>query len=353
MNKKVSLKSIVNILSNEKGLSEEVIFEAIKDAILYTTRKKYKMLNIEIFIDKDSGLYKTYVLYNVVVNPKYNISIKESFKNIPLNKASSYNINIKPGDIIKREIKSINFCRIDAQIARQIIIQKVKNAERNTFINELEKKLGSILIAIVKKILKDSLIIDLGNDIEGIIKKKHLIPKDSFEKGDKIKVYFYKIYKDKNIIELQFSRTCNEMLLFLLKTEVPEINEGLIEIINIARDPGIKSKIAIKSKNPRIDPIGACIGIRGSRIQAISKELKGERIDIVLWDQNIKNYILNIFSPIKIEFLNINKKSKHITLSVKNEYLSKAIGKNGKNIRLINKLIKWDIDIQAYDNEQK
>ena len=306
MNKKVSLKSIVNMLSNEKGLAEEVIFNAIKDAILYTTKKKYKMLNIEIFIDKNIGICKTYALYDVIANLKYDISIKDSFTKIPLKKAYLYNINAKPGDIIKREVCSLNFGRIDAQVARQIIVQKVKSAEKNTLIAELEKKLGSILIGIVKKILKDVLIIDLGNDIEGIIKKKNLIPQDLFEPYDKIKAYFYKIRKDKNNIELQFSRVCNEMLLFLLKTEVPEINEGLIEIMSIARDPGTKSKISIKSKNPRIDPIGACIGIRGSRIQAISKELRGERIDIVLWDKDIKNYMINIFSPIKIKFLEIN-----------------------------------------------
>ena len=310
MNKKISLKSIVNILSNEKGLPEELIFNAVKDAILYTTKKKYKMLNVEIYIDKDTGMYKTYALYDVISNLQHDISVKEPFKRIPIKKAKVYNITVKTGDVIKREIQSVNFGRIDAQIARQIITQKVKNAEKNTSIKELEKKIGCILIGIVKKNLKDILIIDLGNGVEGTVKKNNLIPKDSYKINDRIKVYFHKIYKDKNNTELQFSRICNEMLLFLLKTEVPEINEGLIEIISIARDPGLKSKISIKSKNPRIDPIGACIGIRGSRIQAISKELKGERIDIVLWDQDIKKYIMNIFSPITIDFIDINYKKK-------------------------------------------
>mgnify|MGYP002712023253 CR=1 FL=1 len=351
MNKRISLKSIVNILSNEKGLSEELIFNAISEAILHATRKKYTMLNIDICIDKNNGTYKTYALYNVIMNSKYDTSIKNSFKSIPVKQAKVYDPTVQPGDIIKREIQSINFGRIDAQIARQMITQKVKNAEKKTSIKELEKKIGCILIGMVKKITKDILIIDLSNGVEGVIKKKNLIPKDSFKIGDKIKVYFYKIYKDKNNTELQFSRICNEMLLSLLKTEVPEINEGLVEIIDIARDPGLKAKISIKAKNPRIDPIGACIGVRGSRIQAISKELKGERIDIVLWDYDIKKYIANIFSPITIEFLDVDYKKNCMTLSVKKEYLSKIIGKNGRNIKLINKLVKWDINIQTYDNK--
>jgi len=352
MNKKISLKSIVNSVSNEKSLSEEIIFDAIKDAILYTTTKKYKMLNIEIMIDKKIGNYQTYAIYDIIENPKYNISIKDSFTKMPIQYATIYNSNAKIGEKIKKEITSINFGRIDAQIAKQIIIQKVKNAEKNTIIQEFEKKIGKLLTGTVRKITKDNLIIDLGSNIEGIIKKKNLIPTDLFKPNDKIKAYLFKVLKENTEPEIQLSRSCNEMLTALLKLEVPEITEELIEIKDTVRDPGLRAKISIKTNSSRIDPIGACVGIRGSRIQTISKELQGEKIDIILWDKDIIKYIINIFSPIEIKSIEMNEKEKIMIITVQKKNLSKIIGKNGQNIKLISKLIKWDLNIKTDDDNK-
>lgn len=353
MNKKIPLKSIVNSVSHEKGLSEEIIFDAIKEAILYAAKKKYKMLNIETYVDKNNGTYKTYAIYHIVENLKYNISIKDPFKNIPIKQAKKHDPKAEIGGKIKKEIKSIKFGRIDAQAARQIIIQKVKNAEKNIIFKDFEGKIGKLLSGVVRKVTKDYLTVDLGNNAEGIIKKKNLIPKDTFISGNKIKAYFSHIQKDEKNHELILNRSCNEMLIELLKTEVPEINEGLIEIKDVFREPGIRSKISLNTSDKNLDPIGACIGIRGSRIQNISNELCGEKIDIIIWNKDIITYIINIFSPIDINSIELDEKSHSMNIAISKDFLPKIIGKNGLNIKLINKLIKWNLNITAHEDLSK
>ena len=334
MNKKIPLKSIVNSVSNEKGISKEIIFDAIKEAILFATKKKYKMLNVETTLDQDTGSYKTYAIYNVTDD----IQIYNPFQDIPLTQAKKYNPNIEIGGTIKKEIESITFGRIDAQIAKHIIIKRVKNAEKDLTTKDFYKNRGKILIGIVKKITDEEIIIALNNNKEGIIKKLDLIPTDMFKSGDKIKACL--IDTTNHDTELKLSRISNDMLIELLKIEVPEIKSGLIEIKDIVRNPGIRSKISIKSNTKNTDPIRTCIGHRGIRIQNISQELCGEKIDIIKWDKNIFQYIVNVFYPIEIKSIEIDEKIKLINISVLKEHLSKIIGKHGQNTKLITKLIK-------------
>lgn len=349
MNKHNFLKSLVNSVSHEKGLSEDILFDAIREAILYVARKKYKMLNIETYINKTNGTYKTYAIYDIIKNIKYNISIKNPFKTMPLAQAKKQDPNAKIGGKIKKEIKLITFGRTDIQEAKQIIIQKIKTAEKNLFFSNFKEKIGKLLSGIVRKVTTDSIIIDFGNNTKGIIKKQHLIPKDNFETGNKIKAYFSHIQRN---CELVLNRSCNDMLKELLKKEIPEINDGLIEIKDIARDPGIKSKVSLTTYNKYLNPIGACIGIRGSRIQNISNELCGEKIDLIIWHENIVQYMINIFSPIEIKSIDLNEKLHSMNIIIKKEYLAKIIGKNGANIKLINKLTKWNLNIIGYDEKQ-
>lgn len=340
MNKKIPLKSIIDSVSNEKGISSEIIFNAIKEAILIATKKKYKMLDVETDVDQETGIYKTYALYTVTDDFK----TSNPFKNITLIQAQKYNPNIKIGDKIKKEIDSINFGRIDAQLARNIINKRVKNAEKELNLKEFNDT--KLMFGVVKKITNEEIIITINDDIDGSIKKIDLIPHESFNIGDKVKACIIKSNKKNQ--ELKLSRISNDMLCELLKLEIPEIKSEFLEIKDIARDPGIKAKVAIKANVKDIDPIGACIGIRGKRIQNISNELYGEKIDIINWDQNLFKYIINIFFPIEIKKIEIDEKIRLINISVKKESLSKVIGKQGQNIKLVTKLIKWNLNINEY-----
>lgn len=340
MNKKIPLKSIIDSVSNEKGISREIIFNAIKEAVLYTTKKKYKMLEVETQVDQETGIYKTYALYTVIDE----IKISNPFKNITLIQAKKYNPDIKIGDTIKKEIDSIHFGRIDAQLAKNIINKRVKNAEKELSLKDFND--NKLISGIVKKIIDDEIIIAINNDIYGSIKKPDLIPNESFKIGDKIKACIIKT--NKNNQEFKLSRISNDMLSELLKLEVPEIKSESLEIKDIAREPGIKAKVSIKSNITNIDSIGACIGMKGKRIQNISNELYGEKIDIINWDQNLFKYIINIFFPIEIKKIEIDEKIRLINISVQKENLSKIIGKHGQNIKLITKLIKWNLNINEY-----
>lgn len=340
MNKKIPLKSIIDSVSNEKGISREIIFNAIKEAILIATKKKYNMLDVETDVNQETGIYKTYALYTVTDDFK----TSNPFKNITLFQAQKYNPNIKIGDKIKKEIESINFGRIDAQLARNIINKRVKNAEKESNLKDFNDT--KLMFGIVKKITNDEIIITINDDIDGSIKKIDLIPNESFKIGDKLKACAIK--SNKKSQEFKLSRISNDMLSELLKLEIPEIKSEFLEIKDIARDPGIKAKVAIKANIKDIDPIGACIGIRGKRIQNISNELYGEKIDIINWDQNLFKYIINIFFPIEIKKIEIDEKIRLINISVKKESLSKVIGKQGQNIKLITKLIKWNLNINEY-----
>lgn len=342
MNKKIPLKLIIDSLSNEKGISKEIIFNAIEEAILLATTKKYKMLNVITSIDKDTGIYKTYALYNITEETK-NLN---PFKEISINQAQKYNQKYIVGDILKKEIESVTFGRIDAQIAKQIITKRVKNAEKEITINEFNKNRSKLISGIVKKITEKEIIITIDDITEGFIKNNDLIITDHFFIGNKIKGCFINAYNYGK--EIKLSRTSDDMLAELLKLEIPEIKSNILEIKDIARQPGIRSKVSIKKNSKNIDVIGACIGLNGTRIKNISKELCGEKIEIINWDSNLFKYIINICAPIEIKEIEIDEKSNIINIFVEKKNLSKIIGKNGINIRLITKLIKWNLNINEY-----
>ncbi|HFL8824183.1 MAG TPA: transcription termination factor NusA [Candidatus Azoamicus sp. OHIO1] len=351
MNKKIQLKLIVNSVSNEKGISEDIIFNAIEEAIVYTTTKKYGIFNIKTKINKNNGTYKTYIVYEVIKDNLKNI-VNPSIE-IPINYAKKTNPNIKIGDKIEKEIKSINFGRIDAQIAKYVIINKIKLAEKNIIMKEFSEKKGKLISGIVKKINKDEIILDLGNNAEGLLKKKDQLPKDIFKLGDKVKAFFTEISKNPTGPEILLTRTSDKMIIELFKIEVPEINENIIEIVGAVRDPGIKAKISIKTNDGRLDPIGACIGIRGSRIQAISNELNGEKIDIILWDPDPIKYVINALSPTEISSIEIDEETRSMNIAVHEDFLSRTIGKNGINIKLASKLTHWELNIISNDEANK
>ncbi len=343
MNKKI-LK-ITEVLSNERCLPKEKIFETLETALTIATKKKYEQqADIKVKINRNNGTFYTYRKWLVVKK------VKKPQKEINFKKINNNIKNIKIGDYIENKIESIIFDRITTQITKQIILQKIREAEKLVIIKQLEKKKEFIINGIIKKINKNNIIVDIGSNLEGLINKKNIIYPKKIKLGNRIKSTIYKIIKNKKKYQILLSRSRKEMLKALLKKEIPEINKKIIEIKAIVRNPGLRSKVAVKSKNKNIDPIGACIGIKGSRIQSISNELYGERIDIILWDKNPKQFVINAMSPAEILNISVNKKKRVMNVLVKFNKLAKAIGKNGLNIKLASKLTGWEINVLTPSN---
>lgn len=348
----IPLKMIVSAVSNEKGISEDVLFEALNDALVFATKKKYDFkIDVRIEIDKQTGIYKSFRQWIVVEDQKEK-EYEYPFNKIPFSEAKIKYKNIKLGDIIEEKIKSINFNRITAQSAKQIIIQRIKEAERRIVIKKFLSKKGKLVTGIVKKIFSFGVVLDIGNNSEALLKNENMLPKESYRISDRVRALLVDVKLDAKSYQLTLSRTDNLFLSNLFEIEVPEIGENIIRIKSVARDPGIRSKIAVLTNDKRIDPVGACVGIRGSRVQAVSNELNGEKIDVILWDNNIAQLAMNAMAPAEIISIEIDEESYVMDIAVSKQHLSQAIGKNGQNIRLASQLINWTLNIVS-DNDAK
>ncbi|QJC32968.1 transcription termination factor NusA [Enterobacteriaceae endosymbiont of Donacia semicuprea] len=343
MNKEIL--AVIEAVANEKSLPREKIFEAMESALASATKKKYEQ-DIEVFvnIDRKNGNFNTFRKWLIV--KKVNYPTKE----ITLEAARIENNNLKLGDYIYDQIKSINFDRITTQAAKQVIVHKVREAEKAVTIAKFKKKEGKILSAIVKKVNRKHLNLDLGHSINAIILRSDMLPRENFRLGDRIRGLLFYIKENVKETQLFLSRSKIQMLVELFHIEVPEIAEGLIEIKGVVRDPGFRAKIAVKTNDKRIDPVGACVGMRGARVQAISNELNGERIDIILWDSDPEKFIINAMSPAEISSIVLKKKKHIIDIIVKEDNLAQAIGRNGQNIRLASQLSGWELNIMTKNN---
>ncbi len=339
MNKKIL--AVAEALSNEKSLSKKIVFKILENALNTVIKQKYKQkINIRIYINKKNGkfyIYRRWIVVKKVIYPE---------KEINLNKAIYKNKKIKLGEFIENKIKKIKFDRITTQKIKKIIIQKIKEKKKNINFKKIIKKKGKIITGFIKKIDTKYILLDIGNNLEAKILNKNIFLKNKLKIGKKIKGLIYYIDKKyNNNYQILIKRSGINFLIKLLKIEIPEIKNNTIKIKSISRKPGLRSKIAVISNNKKIDAIGSCIGIKGLRIKAISNELLGEKIDIILWNKNIKKFIKNIIHPIKILNLNINKKKKYINIYVKLKNLAQIIGKQGQNIKLSSKLIGWNINV--------
>lgn len=348
MSKEIPLKMIVDAVSNQKGISEEVIFDTLEVALASATKKKYGAdIDVKVSIDRKTGKYLTYRVWTVIEDPKDFQPMESPLTQITLSAARLDDPTIQVGDQIMEEMESIDFGRIAAQTAKQVIIQNVRMAEKDLVAQEYNKKLGELVTGVVKKTIRDGIIVDLGGNAEGILFKEHMLPKESFRVGERVKSYLYQVVKDAKGPQMCLSRTDNGMLVELFKIEVPEIGEGIIEIKAAAREPGIRAKIAVKTNDGRIDPIGASVGMRGSRVQAVSNELGGERIDIVLWSEDLAQFVMNAMAPAEVVSIVIDEETKAIEVAVKDEHLPQAIGKNGQNVILASALTGWQLNVMA------
>ncbi|MBD3754420.1 MAG: transcription termination/antitermination protein NusA [Gammaproteobacteria bacterium] len=338
--------AVVEIMANEKGVEKEIIFDAIETALATATRRSHDdELDARVEIDRHTGDYKTFRRWEVIPD---DVMIEDHVGwYIREMDAVDVDPHIEIGQYIEEEIESIDFGRIGAQTAKQVIIQKVREAERKKIVDEYSKRVGEILTGQVKRIDRGDVILDMGDNVDAIIPRSELINRETFRIGDRVRAYLQEVTYRPRGPQLFMSRACKEMLMELFKIEVPEISDDLIDIMSAARDVGFRAKVAVRANDPRLDPIGACVGMRGGRVQAVTNELNGERIDIVLWDANDAQFVINAMAPAEISSIMVDEDRHTMDLAVADEQLSQAIGKNGQNVRLASELTGWELNVMS------
>ena len=345
---------VVDSIANEKSLSKEVIFKAIELAIASITARRYlpDEVDIRLAIDRDSGDYETFRQWTVIEDAEPEVEFPS--KVIRLGEAKKIDADLEVGDIVEESVESIDFGRIAAQQAKQVILREIRQAERDEIAKQFKEKIGELIIGTVKRVTRDNIIVDMGDDTEAIILREDLISHEALRMGDRVRGILMEVNEEHKGPQLLMSRTCPEMLIQLFRIEVPEIGEDVIEVKAAARDPGLRSKIAVKTNDGRIDPIGACVGIRGSRVQAVSNELNGERVDIILWDDDPAQLVVNAMAPAEIASITVDEEAHSMDIAVKEDQLAQAIGKNGQNVQLASKLTGWTLNIMTEaEAEQK
>ncbi|WP_016954103.1 transcription termination factor NusA [Catenovulum sp. SX2] len=344
MNKEILL--VAEAVSNEKAVPREKIFQALESAISMATKKKYEGdIEIRVSIDRKTGDFVTFRRWMVVEDTGNRL--ENPFSEIGLEAAQYENPEIQLGEYVEEEIESIEFDRITTQTAKQVIVQKVREAERAQIVEEYEEKVGELLTGVVKKSGREGVILDLGSNAEAIIRREELLPRETFRPGDRVRGLLFDIKPEARGPQLMMSRTRPEMLVELFRIEVPEIGEEMLEIRSAARDPGSRAKIAVKTNDKRIDPVGACVGMRGSRVQAVSSELDGERIDIVLFDDNPAQYVINAMAPADVASIIVDEDKGTMDIAVEADNLAQAIGRSGQNVRLASQLTGWELNVMT------
>ena len=348
MSKEILL--VADTVSNEKGVDKNVIFQAVELALATATKKRFPSDDVEIrvSINRQNGDYDTYRRWTVVSDEDFEFP----GRHLTLEEAHDFDPNLKIGDVYEEPIESIDFGRIAAQTAKQVIVQKVREAERQQIIEAFVDRIGELISGTVKKATRDSIILDLGNNAEALLAREEMIPRETFRVGERVRAVLFGVNRENRGPQLFVSRTRPQMLIELFKIEVPEIGEDLIEIKGAARDPGARAKIAVKTHDQRIDPVGACVGMRGARVQAVSNELGGERIDIVLWDDNPAQFVINAMSPADVVSIVMDEDKHSMDIAVEEEQLAQAIGKGGQNIRLASGLTGWTLNVMTVEQAQ-
>ena len=337
---------VAESVSGEKGLSQDIIFDAIESGLASATKRRYpEPSNIEVSIDKSTGEYKSLRFWEVVdeenfEDPGLHMLVEEAKKKDP---------NSELGSRIEEKIENIEFGRIAAQAAKQVIVQKVREAERAKIVDQYRSVLGELVNGTVKKVTREFLIVDLGDGAEAVLPRNELIPGEVYRIGDRLRAVLQEEERENRGSQLALSRRCPEMVKELFRLEVPEIAEQVIEVKAIARDAGLRTKIAVKTNDNRIDPVGACVGMRGSRVQAVSSELGNERIDIVVWDDDPAKLLINAMGPAEIDSIVLDEEKQVMEVAVSEDSLAQAIGRNGQNVRLCSLITGWKLNVVDKD----
>src|SRR5215813_2000284 len=337
---------VVDAVSNEKGVDKEVIFEALEAALASATRKKHgEEWDVRVAIDRKSGDYDTFRRWKVFADDSKELEVPE--RELRLDDAVDIDANAQVGGFVEQPMESVGFGRIAAQQAKQVIVQKVREAERAQVVEAYRDRVGTLVGGVVKRVDRNGIYVDLGSNAEGFVPRTDMIPREQAKPQDRIKAFLKEVRSEPRGPQLFLTRTAPEFLIELFKLEVPEVGQGLINILGAARDPGVRAKIAVKSNDPRIDPVGACVGMRGSRVQAVSNEIAGERVDIIPYDDNPAQFVINAMSPAEVMSIVVDEDSHSMDIAVSEEKLSQAIGRGGQNIRLASQLTGWDLNVMT------
>ncbi|MBI5450650.1 MAG: transcription termination/antitermination protein NusA [Gammaproteobacteria bacterium] len=341
---------VVDAVSNERGLDKGTIVSAIEAALAAATKKKHGgEIEVRVAINRSTGDYDTFRVWHVVPDEEYDMGVEPGYddSHMTVEQAQAIRSDAQVGEVVEQQIESMAFGRIAAQTAKQVIIQKVREAERALVVQQYQDRVGELVTGIVKRVERGNIIVDLGGNAEAMIPREDMIPREAIRTGDRVRGYLYQVRSESRGPQLMISRTAPELLIELFKLEVPEVGDGLIEIVSAARDPGSRAKIAVKTNDSRIDPVGACVGMRGSRVQSVSNELAGERIDIILWNDNPAQFVINAMSPAEVASIVVDEERQSMDLAVADEYLSQAIGRGGQNVRLASELTGWELNVMT------
>ncbi len=348
MSKEILL--VVEAVSNEKDVPKEIIFEAMEAALASATRKKHGGdIEARVAIDRETGEYETFRRWEVVPDNEGE-PLEAPERQITLSAAKELDPSLDLGGFVEEQIESVLFGRIAAQTAKQVIVQKVREAERAKVVEMFQHREGELVTGIVKKAERGTIVLDLGGNAEALVPRDQVIPRENVRPNDRLRGLLYEVRSELKGPQLFVSRTAPQLLVELFKLEVPEVGEGTIEIVAAARDPGLRAKIAVRTKDPRIDPVGACVGMRGSRVQAVSNELNGERVDIIQWDENPAQFVINAMSPADVQSIVIDEDARSMDVAVKEDNLSQAIGRGGQNVRLASQLTGWELNVMSEED---
>ncbi|MCH8257208.1 MAG: transcription termination/antitermination protein NusA [Proteobacteria bacterium] len=336
---------VVESVSNEKGVPEKVIFEALELALASATKKRYNdEAELRVSIDRETGEYDSFRRWEIMSDEE-ELEFPEA--QMTLTEAKEKDPNLELGGFYEIPVDSVEFGRIAAQTAKQVIVQKIREAERAQVVEAYRHRVGELINGQVKKVTREAVIMDLGNNAEALLPREEWIPRETFRVGDRLRALLEEVRPEARGPQLALTRTSSKMLIELFKIEVPEISDGIIEILGAARDPGSRAKIAVKTNDGRIDPVGACVGMRGSRVQAVSGELSNERIDIVPWDDNVAQLAINAMSPAEVISIVVDEETKSMDIAVSEENLAQAIGRGGQNVKLASELTGWTLNIMT------
>jgi N utilization substance protein A len=349
MSKEILL--VVDAVSNEKGVGKDVIFGALEAALASAARKLSEdERDVRVAIDRETGDYETFRRWEVI-DEEEEMEFEDA--QLFLKDAQAIEPEIEIGGFIEEPMENAEFGRIAAQTAKQVIVQRVREAERAQVVEEYQDRAGELVNGIVKRVERGNVYLDLGGNAEAFVSQRHMIPGESVRPGDRLRAFLYEVRAEQRGPQLFASRTIVEFLVALFELEVPEIGQELLSIMGGARDPGRRAKIAVRSNDKRTDPIGACVGMRGSRVQAVSNELAGERIDIILWDDNPAQFVINAMAPAEVASIVVDEENQAMDIAVEESNLSQAIGRGGQNVRLASELSGWELNVLTIEQAEE
>jgi len=340
---------LVDALAREKNVSKDIVFGALELALASATKKRiHDEADVRVSVDRESGEFETFRSWQVVPDNEY----VNEFLEVPLSDAQKDDPDVEPGDLIEESLEPIDFGRIGAQAAKQVILQKIRDAEREQILADFLERKEHVVYGTIKRMERGNAIVEAGK-IEAMLPRDQMIPKENLRIGDRVRAYLLRIDRNARGPQIILSRTAPEFIIRLFDMEVPEIEDGLMELKACARDPGLRAKIAVKSNDPRVDPIGTCVGLRGSRVTAVRNEIGGENIDIVLWSADPAQFVIGALAPAEVSSIVVDEEKHSMDVVVDEDNLAIAIGRNGQNVRLASELTGWTINLMTQDESAK